>query len=69
MTFQQQCEKSSSSQNFDDDLKSDEIRKISIDFDSSKLNQPNQIEYCAKNPVGLGYIYDQNGEVIGTLEN
>ena len=63
----QQSEKSSSSQHFED-LKPDEIRKISANFDSSKLNQANQIELSAKEPVGLAYIYDQNGEVIGTLE-
>ena len=63
----QQSEKSSSSQHFED-LKPDEIRKIPANFDSSKLNQANQIELSAKEPVGLAYIYDQNGEVIGTLE-
>ena len=63
----QQSEKSSNSQNFED-LKPDEIRKIPANFDSSKLNQANQIELSAKEPVGLAYIYDQNGEVIGTLE-
>ena len=63
----QQSEKSSSSQHFED-LKLDEIRKIPANFDSSKLNQANQIELSAKEPVGLAYIYDQNGEVIGTLE-